>query len=143
MAEGLLKPTLLEKLRKQPGRHPDGDGLYLEVRESCASVGKDGKAKAFAASWTVRMQLAGKRRYFGLGSLDKVPLATAHQKHGKIQQQFAAGVAPVLERKEAAGTPTFQKAAEHVHKERLKGWARTASIGSNGESGCAPMPTPR
>lgn len=132
MAEGLLKPTQLEKLRKQPGRHPDGGGLYLEVRESCASVGKDGKAKAFAASWTVRMQVAGKRRDFGLGSLNKVPLATAREKHGEILQQFAACVDPVLERKKAAGMPKFQKAAEQVHKERLKGWAKTACIGNNG-----------
>ena len=123
MAECLLKPTQLEKLRKLPGRHPDGGGLYLEVRESRAAVGNGAKPKAFAASWTVRMQVAGKRRDFGLGSLDKVPLATAREKRDEIRQQFAAGVDPVLERKKAAGVPTFQKAAEQVHKERVKGWA--------------------
>ncbi|WP_313670412.1 Arm DNA-binding domain-containing protein, partial [Sandarakinorhabdus sp.] len=91
MAECLLKPTQLEKLRKLPGRHPDGGGLYLEVRESRAAVGNGAKAKAFAASWTVRMQVAGKRRDFGLGRLDKVPLATAREKRDEIRQQFAAG----------------------------------------------------
>jgi integrase len=127
MAECLLKPTQLEKLRKVPGRHTDGGGLYLEVRESRAAVGNDAngkpKPKTFAASWTVRMQVAGKRRDFGLGSLDKVPLATAREKRDEIRQQYAAGVDPVLERKKAAGVPTFQKAAETLHKERLKGWS--------------------
>jgi integrase len=55
--------------------------------------------------------------------LDKVPLATAREKRDAIRQQFAAGVDPVLERKKAAGVPTFQKAAEQLHKERLKGWS--------------------
>jgi integrase len=127
VAENLLKPTQLEKKRKEVGRHADGGGLYLEVRESRAAVGNGDsgkpKPKAFAASWTVRMQVAGKRRDFGLGSLDKVPLATAREKRDVIRQQFAAGVDPVLERKKAAGVPTFQKAAEQLHKERLKGWS--------------------
>lgn len=127
MAEKLLKPVQLESLRKQPGRHADGGGLFLEVRESRASVGNgaDGKPKpkAFAASWTVRMQVAGKRRDFGLGSLDKVPLATAREKRDAIREQFAAGIDPVLERKKTAGVPTFQKAAEQLHKERVKGWS--------------------
>ncbi len=123
MAECLLKPTELVKLRKMPGRHADGGGLFLEVRESRASVGNDGKPKPFAASWVVRMQSAGKRRDFGLGSLDKVPLATAREKRDAIRAQFAAGVDPVQERKKAAGLPTFQKAAEQLHKERLKGWS--------------------
>ena len=127
MAECLLKPTQLEKKRKEVGRHADGGGLYLEVRESRATVGNaenaKPKAKAFAASWTVRMQVAGKRRDFGLGSLDKVSLATARERRDEIRQQFAAGVDPVLERKKAAGVPTFEKAAEQLHKERLKGWS--------------------
>ncbi|WP_353200513.1 site-specific integrase [Sandarakinorhabdus sp.] len=125
MAEKLLKPTQLETLRKTPGRHADGGGLFLEVRESRASVGEDAKPKpkAFAASWLVRMQAGGKRRDFGLGSLDKVPLATARDKRDAIREQFAAGIDPVLERKKAAGLPTFQKVAEQLHKERLKGWS--------------------
>jgi len=127
MAERLLKPTQLETLRKELGRHADGGGLFLEVRESRASVGNGAEAKpkpkAFAASWTVRMQAGGKRRDFGLGSLDKVPLATARDKRDAIRAQFAAGIDPVLERKKAAGLPTFQKAAEQLHKERVKGWS--------------------
>lgn len=127
MAERLLKPTQLDSLRKQPGRHADGGGLFLEVRESRASVGNGAegkpKPKAYSASWTVRMQVAGKRRDFGLGSLDKVPLALAREKRDAIREQYAAGIDPVLERKKAAGVPTFQKAAEQLHKERLKGWS--------------------
>jgi len=123
MAEKLLKPVQLESLRKQPGRHADGGGLFLEVRESRAGVGKEAKDKAFTASWTVRMQHAGKRRDFGLGSLDKVTLAAAREKRNEIREQFAAGLDPVAVRKRADGVPTFEKAAEQLHKERLKGWA--------------------
>ena len=131
MAEKLLKPVQLDSLRKLPGRHADGGGLFLEVRES-RRANKDGqpakandkaKAEDFAASWTVRMQVAGKRRDFGLGSLDKVPLATAREKRDAIREQFAAGLDPVAERKRADGVPTFQKAAEQLHKERVKGWS--------------------
>jgi integrase len=52
-----------------------------------------------------------------------VPLATARDKRDAIRAQFAAGIDPVLERKKAAGLPTFQKAAEQLHKEQLKGWS--------------------
>jgi integrase len=127
MAEKLLKPTQLDSLRKQLGRHADGGGLFLEVRQSRAGAASEGNGKPkiseFTASWTVRMQVAGKRRDFGLGSLDKVPLATAREKRDAIREQYAAGLDPVAVRKKAAGVPTFQKAAEQLHKERLKGWS--------------------
>ncbi len=133
MAEKLLKPVQLESLRKVPGRHADGGGLFLEVRPSRRATAKgqpagaSGKAKAnaedFAASWTVRMQVAGRRRDFGLGSLDKVPLATAREKRDAIREQFAAGIDPVAERKKSAGVPTFKEVAEGLHKERRKLWS--------------------
>jgi integrase len=103
MAERLLAATSLESLRKKPGRHPDGGGLYLDV-------GDKGKA-----SWLVRMQSAGRRRDFGLGSLDKLSLADAREARDKVRSQFHAGLDPVAERKKAAGIPTFREAAKIVH----------------------------
>jgi hypothetical protein len=41
---------------KEPGRYPDGGGLYL-------AVGPTG-----AKSWLFRYQLAGRERFMGLGS---------------------------------------------------------------------------
>ena len=111
MAEKLLKAVQLESLRKQPGRHADGGGLFLEVRNERS------------ASWIVRMQVAGKRRDFGLGSLDKVALSEARDRRDAIRAQYQAGVDPVAERKQASAIPTFSEAAEAVHKARLKSWS--------------------
>src|SRR5690349_955875 len=41
----------------KPGRHADGDGLYLLVKHSGAR------------SWMLRVQVDGRRRDFGLGSV--------------------------------------------------------------------------
>ena len=76
MAAPKLSATSLAKLRKAPGRYDDGGGLFLEV-------GANG-----AASWLVRMQKAGKRRDFGLGSLDKVSLADARKARDVVRGQF-------------------------------------------------------
>jgi hypothetical protein len=89
-----LSAASLTKLRKTPGRYGDGGGLFLEV-------GANG-----AASWLVRMQKAGKRRDFGLGSVDKVSLADARKARDVVRGQFEAGLDPVLERKKAEGVPT-------------------------------------
>lgn len=106
-----LSATSLTKLRKTPGRYGDGGGLFLEV-------GANG-----AASWLVRMQKAGKRRDFGLGSLDKVSLADARKARDLVRGQFEAGLDPVVERKKAEGVPTFKVAALAVHKAQKKAWS--------------------
>jgi integrase len=107
-----LSATSLAKLRKAPGRYGDGGGLFLEV-------GANG-----SASWLVRMQKAGKRRDFGLGSLDKVSLADARKARDLVRGQFEAGLDPVVERKKAGGIPTFRVAAATVHKAQAKAWSK-------------------
>ena len=57
--------TTLQVRTAKPGRHTDGRGLYLVVR--------DGGSR----SWIARLQVNGKRRDFGLGSADTVSLADA------------------------------------------------------------------
>jgi integrase len=99
----LLNAIEFPKLRKTAGRYADGGGLYLEV---------DGSGNA---AWLVRMQHEGRRRDFGLGSLDKVRLADARQLRDKVRAQFRAGLDPVAERKKTAGVPTFREAAVAVH----------------------------
>ena len=51
-----------------PGRHADGNGLYLFVQPSGTR------------SWIQRLLVRGRRRELGLGSLALVPLAEAREK---------------------------------------------------------------
>ncbi|GGE05607.1 integrase [Polymorphobacter glacialis] len=111
MSNSILQAIAIPKLRKVPGRHADGGGLYLEVGESGS------------ASWLVRMQKAGKRRDFGLGSLDKLSLADARKARDVVRGQFEAGLDPVAERKKADGVPTFRVAAATVHKAQKRAWS--------------------
>ena len=111
MATPQLSATSLAKLRKAPGRYSDGGGLFLVV-------GDNG-----SASWLVRMQKSGRRRDFGLGSLDKVSLSDARKARDVVRGQFEAGLDPVVERKKADGVPTFRVAAATVHKAQRKAWS--------------------
>lgn len=105
----LTAVAIKAKLRK-PGRHGDGKGLYLEVAESGS------------ASWIVRVQKSGKRRDIGLGGLDKVTLARARQLAIDVRMQVEAGLDPRVERRKAAGIPTFREAALIVHGENKATW---------------------
>jgi integrase len=108
---GKLTATGLTKLLKTPGRYQDGDGLMLNV----TSPGK--------ASWLLRLQVANRRREFGLGSVLKVGLADARSRADEIRRQYAAGLDPVLERKKAQQViPTFRAAAEQFHAEHKASW---------------------
>lgn len=108
---GKLTATGLQKLLKTPGRYQDGEGLMLNV----ATPGK--------GSWLLRMQVANKRREFGLGAMSKVTLAEARIAADGIRRQFAQGLDPVIERKKAQRTiPTFRKASEQYHAENRASW---------------------
>lgn len=106
---GKLTATAV-KAARLPGRYGDGDGLYLVV------------SSAGAASWVVRAQKDGKRRDIGLGSAAKVSLKLARERAALVRSQIEAGINPTVERKRAAGVPTFRAAAAIVHAEQAKGW---------------------
>ena len=53
---------------KEPGRHADGNGLYLVVEPSGAK------------RWVLRTVVRGRRRDIGLDGLSLVPLAEAREK---------------------------------------------------------------
>lgn len=55
------KLTALKVKSAKPGRHADGEGLYLLVKPTGAK------------SWLLRIQMDGKRRDVGLGSVDTSP----------------------------------------------------------------------
>lgn len=94
----------------EPGRHHDGDGLFLNVTPTGAR------------SWICRVQKNGRRRDIGLGSAKKVSLAQARQRAAEVRSQVEAGIDPVLQRKKAEGIPTFREAAAAVYAENKKSW---------------------
>ena len=77
----------------EPGRHADGDGLYLVVDEG------GGKR------WVYLFRLAGKRREMGLGPLRMVSLAQARELAGKARAMAAQGIDPVEARQAALPSP--------------------------------------
>jgi integrase len=108
-ARHLLNPTRIEAL-KEAGRYADGAGLFLFVRPTGTK------------NWIVRVQKDGRRRDIGLGGYPKLTLAKARQRAVEVQSQVEEGLDPVLERKKAAGCPTFEKAAEARHAELAPGF---------------------
>lgn len=125
--------TALSVKSAKPGRHGDGEGLYLLVKPSGAK------------SWLLRIQADGKRRDIGLGSVVTAPkservlreevevpllrkrdltLTEAREKAGLLRRATKAGLDPVLERdKDRRRTPTFKEATQETHTALKKGWA--------------------
>jgi integrase len=96
---------------KTPGRYADGNGLYLKVDPSGAK------------RWELRTVVKGKRCDIGLGSLRLVSLAEAREEARKCRQLARTDGDPLAERRRRRlVTPTFQQAAEIVHKDHAKAW---------------------
>ena len=71
---------------EKPGRHPDGRGLYLQVR------GQDN------CSWLFRYEYDGKEQLIGLGSLKDWNLDQARGERDRLRQQLSKGLDPRAER---------------------------------------------
>ncbi|MBB3862226.1 integrase [Novosphingobium hassiacum] len=118
----------------KPGRHADGDGLYLLVKPTGAR------------SWVLRVVSNGKRRDIGLGAVDLSPkskkgedeatsaiplmllrsltLKQAREKASALRKIAHAGLDPIAERdRERRQIPTFAEAVDLAHAEFKKGWA--------------------
>ncbi|MEK1891677.1 MAG: integrase arm-type DNA-binding domain-containing protein [Phyllobacterium sp.] len=103
------------KFETTPGRHSDGDGLYLQV--------EPGGSK----SWVFMWKRGGKRTAMGLGRYPDTGLAEARDKAEAARKNLGAGRDPLLharkevEREEAE--PTFAGAAEaFLDEERKSSW---------------------
>lgn len=100
--------------KMKPGTYRDGRGLMLIVRDTGAR------------SWILRLQAAGKRRDYGLGSAFDVTLAEAREKADEVRRLVKAGRDVIGEKREAKrlalAVPTFQAAAESTHGEQKAGW---------------------
>lgn len=96
---------------KEPGRHADGNGLYLVI-EPLGSK-----------RWILRTVVQGRRRDIGLGGLSLVTLAEARAKALEFRKIARDGRDPLAERRKARTVvPTFAEAAEQVHADHKASW---------------------
>ena len=111
--------ALSAKSLSRPGRHGDGDGLYLYISRSGAK------------SWVQRIVVDGRRRDIGLGAYPAISLGNARSIAHDNRTAVAEGRDPVLEKREARDTtrrpapsiPTFAEAASHVIELRRPTWS--------------------
>ena len=107
------------KALTKPGRHPDGDGLYIYI------------APAGTKSWVQRIVIDGRRRDIGLGTYSAVSVAKARTMAATKRTAVSEGRDPLAERPEAkeaarnpaASVPTFAEAASRVIELRQPTWS--------------------
>ena len=117
--------ALSVKAINKPGRHGDGDGLYLHV------------APSGSKSWLHRIVINDRRRDIGLGSYPTVSLAQARSLAANNRSAVAEGRDPLAEKweaKEAArnptpSVPTFAEAAARVIELRRPTWKNPKHAG--------------
>lgn len=130
----MTKLTALTVKNAKPGRHADGDGLYLLVKPTGAKT------------WLLRVQVEGKRRDIGLGTVDVSPraagkgeaspivipilqrkiltLAEARDKAAILRVAAKSGLDPIAERdRERTKIPKFREAAKLAHAALKEGWS--------------------
>ena len=93
-----------------PGRHADGNGLYLFVQPSGTR------------SWVQRLVIRGRRRELGLGAATLVPLAKAREQALANRMLARSGGDPLADRRRVQGVPTFAEAAQRVLEQKQGGW---------------------
>ena len=93
-----------------PGRHADGNGLYLFVQPSGTR------------SWIQRLVVRGRRRELGLGSVALVSLAEAREKALANRKLAREGGDPLAEKRRTQGVPSFAEAAACVVEQQQAGW---------------------
>lgn len=111
---GKLTKKLVENLR--PGRHGDGNGLYLVVDPSGAR------------RWIVRVTVKGQnnkqgaplRTDFGLGGADLVTINQARDRALEYRRMAKQGLNPRFNAQ--SEIPTFAEIAQQVHIDRMPTW---------------------
>lgn len=112
--------TPLAVKNAKPGRHADGGGLHLLVKESGAR------------SWVYRFMLNGKSRDIGLGAAgpDGISLADARDARDALRLKVKAGIDPLEERQREAAEALAAAQAAQVAGITFKAVAETY-IGAN------------
>ncbi len=117
MARRINRLSSIALPKKGPGLHPDGGGLYLQV-------------KSGGRSWVFRFMLDRKARYMGLGPFPAVSLAEARENAEGCRKLLRDGVDPIdarLQRRqavrlEAAQSLTFEACAKQYIEAHKAGW---------------------
>ncbi|MEM8551096.1 MAG: integrase arm-type DNA-binding domain-containing protein [Pseudomonadota bacterium] len=92
------------------GRHADGGGLYLAVKETGAR------------SWAFMWKRNGKRREAGLGAFPDVSLAQARRIADTYRIAIAEGRDPIAERRATQAPKTFVDVVECFLADNEHGW---------------------
>ena len=92
-----------------PGKHGDGQGLYLRVTD------------AGSKSWVLRITVDARRRDIGLGSWPEVSLADARRKVAEHRFAVSDGRDPLAD-KRRADVPNFREAAKKVYEANRPRW---------------------
>ena len=95
---------------KTPGRHPDGETLYLVVSHSGHK------------SWIQRLVIRGRRHDLGLGPFPLVSLAEARRRAQDNRALARFGRDPMSEKQAAAGVPSFEALARQHFAENSTSW---------------------
>src|SRR6516164_11529388 len=114
---GQLSVKRIAKLT-EPGRYPDGDNLYLQVKSSGTR------------SWIFRYEFRGRERYMGLGPLKNVSPDEARELRNAARKQIREGIDPVTARHsakaaaeaEAAKAKTFEECAREYFESHTQQW---------------------
>ncbi len=93
-----------------PGRHCDGQGLYLVVQPTGTR------------SWVQRLVIRGRKRELGLGGTALVSLAEARDRALSNRKLARAGGDPLAEKRRTEDMPTFADAAARVVEQKRAGW---------------------
>ncbi|OCC06369.1 hypothetical protein BA190_03830 [Labrys sp. WJW] len=134
-----LHPLTIKQLT-EPGRHADGNGLYLVI------------TKAGTRNWSFMYRHAGKLREMGIGPTSTVTLAEARRRAGELRLAVLDGRDPIAEREAAReevaaiekvkNLPTFRREAEAYVAAHRSAW-RNEYHGTQWLSGvdlhCAPI----
>jgi len=108
----MAKLTARQCATLAPGKHNDGQGLWL-------AVSKTGSRK-----WFLRVTVDGKRREMGLGSLADTSLRQARQKAAEARSKAAEGVDPIQARHQVeTGVPSFTSVAAAYIRSKRREWS--------------------
>ena len=115
--------TPLSVKNAKPGRHADGGGLHLLVKESGAR------------SWVYRFMLKGQSRDIGLGTAGQggISLADARDLASALRLKVKAGIDPLAERHREAAEALASAQAAQIAGITFKAVAE-AYIGANEDS---------
>lgn len=109
VAKHKLSPRAVATL-STPGRHSDGEGLYLVVD------------KAGSKRWVFLFRWDGKLKEMGLGGLSKVSQSKARQAAVAARSLLGEGVNPIDARREESAVPDFGTWADDWVAEHASSW---------------------